>query len=293
MQRKDDMHVSISRIKRFGLVAAVVGALVAVPSAASQGGPPYADGSGDSGPAGDISGVTVLGDKTSGQLVFRVNGSNLSTSPDMVTILFVDSDANPTTGNLDWNGADYLLGVDDASYSFLHWTGTDWVETPYDTVRVCCIGGGSNVMFSVNRRELGNTSQFNFMVRSRNIPSNANDDAPDDGMYNYSLLAGGPDIQGVVLQTTPSSGPRAGKRFVVTPTGVKLPPNGALVSTAPRPESYECHATLKGRAVAGAGTGGCTLRIPKKKARGKKLLVAVTVTYAGATKSVPFTFVVS
>jgi len=32
----------------------------------------------------------------------------------------------------------------------------------------------------------------------------------------FALNAGGPDIQGVTLQTAPSSGPRAGKAFVVT-----------------------------------------------------------------------------
>src|SRR4030095_7364896 len=98
---------------------------------------------------------------------------------------------------------------------------------------------------------------------------------------------------GMLLQTTPVSGPRAGKRFVVTPIGLKLPPDGALVSIAPKPESYACHAKLKGKAVAATGTGDCTLRIPKKKTRGKKLTVVVDVTYEGATKSVPFTFVVS
>jgi hypothetical protein len=35
------------------------------------------------------------------------------------------------------------------------------------------------------------------------------------------------------------------------------------------------------------------LPVAKKKTRGKKLNVEVTVTYEGATKTVPFTFVVS
>ena len=292
MQRKDDMNAH-TRIKRFGPLAVIVGALILVPSAVSQSGPQYPDAIGDSTTAGDLSGVTVLGDKTSGQLVFRVTGSNLSTSEDMLTILFIDSDANPATGNSDWNGADYLLGVDNASYEFAHWNGADWIDTPSSSVRVCCVGGGSTLMFSVNRSELGNTSEVNFFARSRNVATNANDDAPDDGMYNYSLAAGGPDIQGVLLQTNPVSGPRAGKRFVVRPIGLKLPPDGAVVSVASKPESYACHAKLKGKPVPATGTGGCTLRIAKKKTHGKKLTVVVDVTYEGATKSVPFTFVVS
>ena len=291
MSRERTMNTPRTRI-RAAVLAAVVAALVLVPSAVSQNGPQYGDTTGDSATAADLSGVTVLGDQGSGQIVFRVSGSNLSTSKSMITALLIDSDANPATGNASWDGADYVFAVDNDTFDFQHWNGSDWVDTPYSTVRVCCIGGGSSVMFSVNRSELGNTSEFNFMAHSFNQDTTAKDDAPDDGMYNYSLSAGGPDIQGVTLSTTPSSGPRAGKRFVVTPLGLKLPPNGAVVSIQPKPESYTCQAMLRGKAVSGSGTGGCTLRIPKKT-RGKKLSVEVKVTYQGATKSVPFTFVVS
>jgi hypothetical protein len=61
----------------------------------------------------------------------------------------------------------------------------------------------------------------------------------------------------------------------------------------PLPDTFSCKATINGRRVRGKGTGGCALQIAKKKTRGKKLRVVVTVAYEGATKSVPFTFVVS
>jgi hypothetical protein len=286
------VNTRASSVRRFGLLAVAVATLILVPSAASQNGPQYADPTGDGGSAGDITGVSVLGDKASGQVVFRVSGSSLSNSADMTTFLFIDSDANPVTGNSDWNGADYALATDSSTYGFVHWDGANWVDAPDSTVRVCCVGGGSTVMFSVNRSELGNTSGFNFLMRERNTLTRANDDAPDLGMYNYSFDAGGPDIRSVLLQTAPSSGPRAGKAFVVTPIGLKLPPDGAIITALPRPESYTCKATLRGLPVAASGTGGCTLRIAKKT-RGKKLNVILTVAYQGATKSVPFTFVVS
>jgi hypothetical protein len=281
------------RARRFaGFVVALALTLVLVPSSSSAGGPPYPDASGDSSSAADIAGVTVLSDKTSGQVMFRVSGSNLSTSPSQVTFVAIDSDVNPATGNSNWNGADYAFAVDDGSYDFEHWSGSDWLEAPDSTVRVCCVHGGSSMTFSVNRSEIGNTSEFNFMASTFNTDTHATDDAPDDGMYNYSADASGPDIQGVTLRTTPSSGPKAGKRFVVTPVGLKLPPNGAIITISPPPDSYTCRATIKGRQVAGAGTGGCTLRLAKKS-RTRQLHVVVTVSYEGATKSVPFTFVVS
>jgi hypothetical protein len=276
-------------IRRLGLLAAVVATLILVPSAASQIGPAYSDPAGDSSSAGDIGGVTVLADKGSGQIIFRVAGTNLSTAPNMITAVVIDSDANPATGSPNWDGADYILAVDNSTFDFIHWNGSDWVETPYSTVHVCCLGGGS-LMFSVNRSELGNTSEFNFIAHTRNLDTKASDDAPDDGMYNYSLAAGGPDIQGVTVQTTPTLGPRAGKRFVLSPIGLKLPPNGAIISIAPQPESYACRASLNGRTLTGAGTGGCTIAIPKKKARGKTLTVQLTVNYEGATKVVPLRF---
>jgi hypothetical protein len=286
------MNASQKRWLRAAPLAAAL-ALALVPSASSQAHPPYPDAGSDSTSAGDVTGVTVLGDKNSGQLTFRVVGANLSTSGSMLTFLAIDSDSNPLMGNVTWSGADYMFAVDNDTYEFDHWDGSDWVPAPYTTVRVCCKGGGGNVRFSVNRSELGNTSGFNFSVGTMNFDTLAWDDAPDDGMFNYSLEAGGPDIQGVTLQTTPSSGPRAGTPFVITPVGLQLPPSGALASVLPKPQSYSCRATLRNRPVAGSGTGGCTLRIAKRNTRGKKLNVVVTVTYEGATKSVPFTFVVS
>jgi hypothetical protein len=235
----------------------------------------------------------VLGDRSSGQIVFRVSGSGLSNAPNQVTFLYIDSDANPLTGDVDSDGADYAFGVDSDGYDFAHWNGSSWADTPYSTVRICCVGGGSSLMISVNRSELGNTSSFNFSADTWNRDARSGDDAPDFGMFNYSFDAGGPDIQAIMVTTAPSFGPRAGKTFVVTPVALKLPPNGVPISILPTPESYSCKATLAGRAVARTGTGGCTMRIAKKKTRGKKLNVVVTVIYQGATKSVPFTFVVS
>src|SRR5262249_10970747 len=113
--------------------------------------------------------------------------------------------------------------------------------------------------------------------------------APDSGMFNFSLDDGGPKIESIALTTIPAAGPKAGKKFVVTPTGLTLPPSGS-VSTPATPESYTCQATLNGRALKGSGIGGCTFKIAKKKTKGKALKVTVTVQYEGATKAFPYTF---
>jgi hypothetical protein len=278
--------VAASALKRAGpIAAALAAALVLVPTAASG---TYADPAGDSGPAGDITGVTVAGDQGSGQLVFRVTGTNLASSDKNVVFLTIDSDANPLTGNIMDNGSDYWFVVDHGSYWFMRWNGSDWDDTTHQSVRVS--GGTTQIIVSVNRSELGNTSSFNFVASTLDLTTFGLDEAPDDGAFSYSFETNGPNILSVDVQTTPSAGPKAGKRFVVVPTGLKLPPDGRASASSPTPESYSCTAKLGARALTGTGTGGCTFAIPKKKSRGKQLTVQLTVSYQGATKTVPLTF---
>lgn len=138
---------------------------------------------------------------------------------------------------------------------------------------------------SVNRTELGNTSGFRFWART--VQGEARDTAPDTGQWNYSLAAGGPDVQAVVLRMQPSGAPKAGKRLTVTPARLLLPDSGEPAEMVSRPESYRCSAKLAGKQLPGRGTGRCTLTIPKT-AKGKRLTVAITVVYQGVAKT--FTF---
>jgi hypothetical protein len=246
----------------------------------------YTDPSGDSGSAGDLTEITVASE-ASGQVIFHVNGNGLSSSPTMVTWLFIDSDANPQTGDIDVFGADYVFGVDDSTYWFGHFDGADWAYQPHSTVRIT--GGVRGLMVSVNHSELGNTSEFNFWARSMDQTNRKIDDAPDDGAFNFSLQLQGAHILSALVQTAPVSGPRAGKPFSVSVTGLKLPPDGRIVSVQPKPDSATCKATLRGRTLAGRGPGGCAWRIPKN-ARGKQLKVVLTVTYEGTTASFPYVF---
>jgi hypothetical protein len=263
----------------------VVGLVAAAPAGATG---KYTDKSGDNGAAPDVLGVTVSNDATSGQVLFQISGVNLSSSDNDPTFLDIDSDANPLTGDLGDGGADYSFIIGGESYGFWHFNGSDWVDTSYSTVRI--FGSHSLLNVSVNKSEIGNTSDFNFSVTSIDVPNKAIDSAPDDGMFNYSLDDGGPKIESITLATTPAAGPKAGKKFVVTPTGLTLPPSGATQQTTPTPESYTCQATLNGRALKGAGIGGCTFNIAKKKTKGKTLKVTVTVQYEGASKAFPYTF---
>jgi hypothetical protein len=273
------------RLKRAGLIAAALtAALILVPTASSG---TYTDPPGDSSTAGDLVSVTVAGDKASGQLLFRITGTNIASSDTMPLILDIDSDANPLTGDITFNGMDYEFDVDNGSYSFFHWNGSDWVATPDLSVQVS--GGTGQILISVNRSELGNTSMFNFLAVSFNAADRAFDLAPNQGAFNYSFDTNGPQIISVDVKKTPAAGPRAGKRFVIAPTALKLPPDRQTTPPKIVPESYSCTAKLGAKRLAGSGTGRCTIAVPKN-ARGKRLTVLLTVNYQGAKKVVPLTF---
>lgn len=275
----------MSKIRLYVAPLAAAVALVLVPSAAAVG--QYGDPAGDNGTAGDVTGVVVTSD-ASGQVFFRINGNGLSTSETNGTFLILDTDANPATGDPDAMGAEYFFYVDKDTYWFSRWDGSDWVDTSYATVRVS--GGSRGLTLSVNRSELGNTSEFNFWVRSFDDNTKQGDDAPDDGMFNYSLQLQGVHILSAVVATTPAAGPKAGKAFALSVPGLKLPPDGRTISILdPQPESYACKASLKGRALAGTGKSGCAWRLPKT-ARGKTLKVVVTVVFEGTSASFPYSF---
>jgi hypothetical protein len=274
------------RCKRFpirtAVAAAVAGAALAVAATATAAGI-YTDPSGDSNGAADIQNVMVSSDP-SGQILIAVNVDNVGTSGFM--FVAIDSDMNTATGSPDAGGADYAFMLDTAAstYYFYRWNGSDWDDSvPPSTATVRRTS--TTVLFSINRSELGNTNEFNFWVRTATADTSAQlfDTAPDALVWNFSLAAQGPELDGVLYQPIPFV-PKHAQQFQVKPMGVKLPPSvmGAIV---PQPDSYSCRATLAGKSLTGTGVGGCTWRLPKKS-KGKSFVVSLTVTYEGATTTI-------
>jgi hypothetical protein len=264
--------------------AAVIAALTLVPPASSG---TYGDASGDAGAAGDITGLAVDGVRATGQVVFRISGTNLATSVVNPLNLSIDSDSNPLTGDVQHHGTDYWFFVDDDSFWFAHWNGSEWVDSPRPTIDV--LGDTSRITISVHTADIGGATTFNFYAWT-DLPGRGKDSAPNDGLYNYSLEVNGPEIESVGVQTTPLAGPRPGKQFAITPAGLNLPPDGRTTPMTVVPDSYACVARLGTRALVGRGTGGCTFAIPKKNSRGKRLSVVLTVDYQGSAKGFPLLF---
>jgi TRAP-type C4-dicarboxylate transport system substrate-binding protein len=166
----------------------------------------YADPAGDAVDGGvDIRGVDV--ETTKGVWIsFRVHLDKLDRSGTVVD-LWLDTDADPTTGNATFPGADgaeYLftafLGTkaDCGKFSaaihggngcFAAWGAKgSWVSAEAKTARIFRSATGFTA--SINRSDLGNTRDFNFHVDRAD-----KDRAPGSGTYNYSLALGGPKPQ--------------------------------------------------------------------------------------------------
>jgi hypothetical protein len=231
----------------------------------------YTDATGDGNGAPDIQGVTVSGDR-SGNVTFQATVDNIPDPPAPTWFwIYLDTDLNEQTGAPDTLGADYGFQIDFAArqYAFAHWNGSAWDDsTPRTTVQVSA--SATTITISVNRSELGNTSEFNFWAETLNgdpASSSQFDDAPNDGNWNFSLPANGPNITGALLTTKPAAGPVHGKAFAVhaalrVPNDPGLPPGVHVLVV---PDKYSCNAKLAGRTLRGRGTGKCTWTIPKKK----------------------------
>src|SRR5262249_60280087 len=148
--------------------------------------------------------------------------------------------------------ADYAFAVGGSSYEFARWNGSGWVDTQPATARV--LGGSQGLIILVNKSDVGNTADINFFAESYDAVGKKWDDAPNDGAFNYSIDADGPLINSVDVQTTPLAGPQAGKQFVVTPTALKLPPDGRPAPTPITQQSYSRHATPAGKPLRGTDT---------------------------------------
>src|SRR5829696_8767967 len=257
------MNGIVAAARRTAVLAPVTAALVLLVASSAGAAGSYRDAIGDGSGAPDITKVAVTSD-AAGTITFDIGIVDLPSPADVETYLFLNTDRNGATGAPDTAGADYVFVVDesDGTYGFYRWNGSDWDDDiPYSTVRV-------------------------FNGRAGTRAGEAQDHAPDQGTWNYSLAAGGPEIRGVAVVNKPFL-PKAGRAFTVTATGVVLPEDAD--AAAPRPERYSCRATLAGKAITGTGVGRCTWKLPKT-ARGRVLAVVVTVTYQGATKSLPFAY---
>jgi hypothetical protein len=219
-------------VTRGATAAAVVLALAVVNATAGAGtSPVFTDPRGDAQAAADITRVSV-GNDASGTLTFKVTAVGFASADPTaakVTKVYVDADRNDGTGAVEQGGVEYQLAAtndaEGSGWGFYRWNGSKWVLTP-QTTAMGFTRSGDNLQWTISKADLGGASGFGFYVWSSSWDTStdsmlAEDYAPDDGMYSYTLTATTPvtpvpQTEPTPVIAEPSSTPlsaTAGKRF--------------------------------------------------------------------------------
>ena len=245
----------------------------------------YTDPTGDNGSAPDVTTV-VVSNNASNEIKFRINSASLVVPSDNRVLIAIDSDQSAATGA---SGLDYLVLVDLSNNSFDvgHWNGSGFDEAAAPSATASSDNGG--VTFSIASSDLGNTTGFNFWVRTlhgQNVAAGTHDDAPDAGTWNYQL--GPASALKLTVQLAHATKAKAGKPFVAVITVTRSDGSPATVTV----DDVSCTAKigarlLHGRAVAIGPAVGCSWRLPKSS-KGKTVRATVTVNLDGATVAKTF-----
>jgi hypothetical protein len=135
--------------------------------------------------------------------------------------LFLDTDLDASTGNLDAGGADALVVLSGATQtvSLARWTGIQWSFSVAQTSLHAAWDSGPTVV--VSRSELGGTAAFRFWQGASFRGEDggfALDVAPDSGTWRHDLALAGPatgpgvieDVAGPTVVAIASAGRRGG-----------------------------------------------------------------------------------
>lgn len=262
----------------------------------------YSDSTGEDPAAPDITTV-VVSNNDAADLTVQANISNRpGLTPDMLLLLFVDSDNNEVTGDPDSLGADYLIQLVPGSVSMFRWNGSDYTSDGVSqTTLTYSYSNGATIR--VNASELGGTTAFRFAVLvasgvvfdpATGEPSFDNikvDVAPDPGHGLFAYEVKITPLSLVVKRSgTRPVVPRADRPFTAFFV-VARSDTGATIKSG----RVTCRATVAFkaiRALASAlenGRASCTWLIPRN-ARGKTLRVTIALQFEGLTAKRSFVF---
>jgi hypothetical protein len=297
---------------RPGVLAAIAFAVVALPTAASgafstQAAPQvvaantmtYTDSSGENPAAPDITTLTVS-NTDAGLVQFRVAIPNRAQfTSDMLMLLFVDSDANPQTGDPTELGADYVIEIFGGEAALFRWDGTNFTRRAGDPPATSLIFSYQNgVTVTISAAELGNTKRFGFSfiavsgividptTQDFDFTNAVADIAPaaNAGLYQYEVRITPPTLVVRSLRPTPRT-PIAGRTFTLRLVAARSDTNAVVQNGRATCVGRIGNARLRAqvqRVQGGAAT--CTWNIPAG-AKGKRFRGNVSVTFEGLRAS--------
>lgn len=254
----------------------------------------YQDSTGEDARALDISTVTVSNDDA-GLVTFDVKLANRS--PDAArdyVFAMLDTDSNASTGDPDTGGCEWGIAWKGEPVLF-QWNGSEMTLAPSMTT-LAASPGPNELVLKVNRSELGNTTGFNFYLKTYQPDASDPegewaDYAPSFGSWHYDVkLYVAPRLTAKPLQFVPAT-PKAGKPLL-TRTVVTVTRGGTPEQLAPS-TIIKATATVAGKKLVGAvtptyATGTIAIRwLVPKTAKGKWLRGRVTITLEKVTITVP------
>jgi hypothetical protein len=287
-----------NRATRLGVVAAAaLAASLLFGMSASAGTGSFTDPAGDGKGAPDITAVSLTSDATGTvQLTVTVPGLEaIDGAQNPVVAVFFDTDKNGSTGSP--GGDEYNLfywrTADDSGWDLLKWDGTKYAEAPASQTLVFSRSGDTLTWRFSSKSDIV-TSGFNFYVASVTLDANGNmtaaDDAPDGGIWTFDVSTAviGPALgTPLAVPAHPTHGKLFSISFPVTRTDTGAALDGGTLTTT---------TTIGGKAVSknaslASGTAHVAVQIPAK-AKGKTLVMKVTVTANGKTAAKTVSFVI-
>jgi hypothetical protein len=258
----------------------------------------FNDSVGEDASAPDITSIVVSNDDA-GNITLQVNISNRpALTPDMLLLMFLDTDNNAATGDPDSLGADYAIQLEAGAVGLFQWNGSDYVTAPSQTSLTYSYAT-TGATIHISAADLGRAKLLRFatiaisgiVVDAAGNPDFTNihgDSAPDSGhgLFSYQVLT--KLVLTVTGFTTSPKPPKAGKTFSVSLAATENDTKGPVASGI-----VTCPATLAGkravalRRVVANGIATCVWRIPKT-AKGRIMRGSITLTVQGAHVTRPF-----
>lgn len=285
----------LNRTTRLVVMAAALAASLLFGMSATAGTGSFTDPAGDAKGAADITGVSVTSDANGiVQLSVSVPGVEaIDGAQNPVVDVWFDTDKNGATGSPAGNEYDlfYWRTADDSGWDLDKWDGTKYTEAPASQTLIFSRSGDTLTWRFSSKTDIV-TSGFNFYVTSGIFDASNNelaaDDAPDDGVWTFDVNSAviAPAVgKPLAVPKRPVHGKLFSVSFPVTRTDTGRQLQGGTLSVA---------ATIGGKPVPknaslANATAHVALQIPVK-AKGKTLVVKVTVSANGktATRSVSF-----
>jgi hypothetical protein len=252
----------------------------------------FNDSTGEDANAPDITGVDVSNDDA-GLITFHVKISNRpALTPDMVLVVWMDTDGNAATGDPDFGGADYLIELDPGAVGLLKWDGTTY-QTAQSQTSVTYHYDATGATMTAGAADLGGAKVVNFVVAAisgividpNGDPdfTNAHGDAAPDaghGLYAYTVITK-LTLKATAFTTAPKPA-KAGKRFTASLAVNQSDTNGPVTSA-----TVTCAGTIKGVRLAAThalanGVASCSWKLPATS-KGKLLVAKISVAVRGTT----------